>query len=106
MQLLRRRSAVKIFRDGHGTKIYYAYAFRELENDENYFIDYIDCYLFDQSDNRIGKIIDVVPIRDNDVLLVDTNLGQKMAPFAKQLILFFDKDNKKLVMTIHKGMFE
>lgn len=78
----------------------------ELENDENYFIDYIDCYLFDQSDNRIGKIIDVVPIRDNDVLLVDTNLGQKMVPFAKQLILFFDKDNKKLVMTIHKGMFE
>ena len=35
LQLLRRRSAVKIFRDGHGTKIYYAYAFRELENDEN-----------------------------------------------------------------------
>ena len=35
LPLLRRRSAVKIFRDGHGTKIYYAYAFRELENDEN-----------------------------------------------------------------------
>ena len=35
LQLLRRRSAVKFFRDGHGTKIYYAYAFRELENDEN-----------------------------------------------------------------------
>ena len=35
LQLLRRRSAVKIFRDGHGTKIYYAYAFRELENDED-----------------------------------------------------------------------
>ena len=35
LQLLRRRSAVNIFRDGHGTKIYYAYAFRELENDEN-----------------------------------------------------------------------
>ena len=35
LKLLRRRSAVKIFRDGHGTKIYYAYALRELENDEN-----------------------------------------------------------------------
>ena len=35
LQLLRRRSAVKMFRDGHGTKIYYAYAFRELENVEN-----------------------------------------------------------------------
>ena len=67
----------------------------ELENDENYFIDYIDCYLFDQNENRIGKIVDVVPIQGNDVLLIDTNLGQKMVPFAKQLILFFDKNSKK-----------
>ena len=61
---------------------------------------------FDQNDNRIGKIIDVIPIQENDVLLIDTNLGHKMVPFAKQLILFFDKDSKKLVMTIHKGMLE
>ncbi len=80
--------------------------FPELENDENYFIDYIDCYLFDQNENRIGKIIDVVPIQGNDVLLIDTNLGQKMVPFAKQLILFFDKNSKKLVMTLHKGILE
>ena len=26
---------VKNLRGGHGTEIYYAYAFRELENDEN-----------------------------------------------------------------------
>ena len=80
--------------------------FPELENDENYFIDYIDCYLFDQNENRIGKIVDVVPIQGNDVLLIDTNLGQKMVPFAKQLILFFDKNSKKLVMTLHKGILE
>ena len=78
----------------------------ELKDDEDYFIDYIDCYLFDQNDNRIGRIIDVIPIQENDVLLIDTNLGHKMVPFAKQLILFFDKDSKKLVMTIHKGMLE
>ena len=80
--------------------------FPELENDENYFIDYIDCYLFDQNENRIGKIVDVVPIQGNDVLLIDTNLGQKMVPFAKQLILFFDKNSRKLVMTLHKGILE
>ena len=80
--------------------------FPELQNDENYFIDYIDCYLFDQNENRIGKIVDVVPIQGNDVLLIDTNLGQKMVPFAKQLILFFDKNSKKLVMTLHKGILE
>ena len=35
LQLLRRRSAVKNFKDGYGAEIYYAYAFRELENVEN-----------------------------------------------------------------------
>ena len=62
--------------------------------------------IFDQNENRIGKIVDVVPIQGNDVLLIDTNLGQKMVPFAKQLILFFDKNSKKLVMTLHKGILE
>jgi len=29
-----------------------------------------------------------------------------MVPFAKDLILFFDKDDRRLVMMIHKGIFE
>ena len=80
--------------------------FPELSDDENYFVDFIDCVLFDQDKNKIGIVKDVIPIKSNDILMIDTAFGQKMVPFAKDLILFFDKNDKQLVMTIHKGMFE
>ena len=80
--------------------------FPKLSDDENYFVDFIDCILFDQDKNKIGIVKDVIPIKSNDILMIDTAFGQKMVPFAKDLILFFDKNDKQLVMTIHKGMFE
>ena len=43
---------------------------------------------------------------NNDILIIDTASGERLTPFAKDLILFFDKDDKKLVMTIHKGIIE
>tara|TARA_X000001036_G_scaffold192849_1_gene181877 strand:- start:8758 stop:9264 length:507 start_codon:yes stop_codon:yes gene_type:complete len=78
--------------------------FPELLNDQNYFVDFIGCKLFDQNDKEIGLIKDVIPINLNDVIAIDTENGEKYVPFAKELIMFFDKDKKKLVMTIHKGI--
>lgn len=78
--------------------------FPELLNNQNYFVDFIGCKLFDQNDKEIGLIKDVIPINLNDVIAIDTENGEKYVPFAKELIMFFDKDKKKLVMTIHKGI--
>ena len=77
-----------------------------LSKQENYFIDFINCTLFDQYKNKIGIVRDIVPIKNNDILIIDTASGERLTPFAKDLILFFDKDDKKLVMTIHKGIIE
>ena len=78
--------------------------FPELLNNQNYFVDFIGCKLFDQHDKEIGLIKDVIPINLNDVIAINTENGEKYVPFAKELIMFFDKDEKKLVMTIHKGI--
>jgi 16S rRNA processing protein RimM len=78
--------------------------FPKLSNNENYFIDFIDCNLFDQNDEKIGIIKDVIPIQKNDVLVVESINGEKMVPFAKKLIMFFDKDDRKLIMMIHAGI--
>ncbi len=78
----------------------------KLSKSENYFIDFIDCVLFDQNKNEIGIVQDVIPIQNNDILIINTASGQKMVPFVKDLILFFDKDDRKLVMMIHKGIIE
>ena len=80
--------------------------FPKLSSDENYFIDFIGCILFDQNERKIGIVKDVIPIQGNDVLMINTLDGEKMVPFAKDLIMFFDKDDKKLVMMIHKGIIE
>ena len=78
--------------------------FPELLNNQNYFVDFIGCKLFDQHDKEIGLIKGVIPINLNDVIAINTENGEKYVPFAKELIMFFDKDEKKLVMTIHKGI--
>tara|TARA_Y100001970_G_scaffold176681_1_gene215331 strand:- start:1188 stop:1697 length:510 start_codon:yes stop_codon:yes gene_type:complete len=80
--------------------------FPKLSDKENYFVDFIGCILFDQNENKIGMVKDVIPIKNNDILMINTASGQKMVPFAKDLILFFDKNDKRLVMTVHKGMLE
>ena len=76
----------------------------ELLNEENYFIDYIGCTLFDQNKKEIGLVKDIIPIKNNDILIFDSVKGEKMIPFAKDLILFFDKDEKKLIMDIFEGV--
>ena len=75
-----------------------------LSNNENYFIDFINCNLVDQNDNNIGIVKDIIPINNNDILIINSAKGERMIPFAKDLILFFDKSKKKLAMVIHNGV--
>ena len=76
----------------------------KLCENEDYFVDFINCNLYDQNGYSIGIITDIIPINSNDVLIVNSTKGEKMIPFAKDLILFFDKSKKKLAMVIHNGV--
>ena len=75
----------------------------KLSKEENYFIDFIGCTLFDQNKKEIGLVKDIIPIKNNDILVFDNGEDEKMISFAKDLILFFDKDKKKLIMDIFEG---
>ena len=77
-----------------------------LYNNQNYFIDFIGCNLFDQHKKQVGIVTDIIHIKNNDVLVFDSYQGEKMLPFAKDLILFFDRNDKKLVMDINKGILD
>ncbi len=54
--------------------------------------------------NVLNQIVNIIPIKNNDILIFDSVKGEKMIPFAKDLILFFDKDEKKLIMDIFEGV--
>ena len=75
-----------------------------LSNGENYFVDYIGSSLFNKNKVKLGIIKDIIPIKGNDILLFEDQEGEKMIPFSKDLILFFDKDNKQLIMNVHTGV--
>ena len=74
----------------------------DLFDKENYFVDFIGSTLYNQNKIEMGMVIDIIHIKNNDVLVFNGSEGEKMVPFAKELILLFDKN--KLVMTIHDGM--
>ena len=76
----------------------------KLSNKENYFVDFIGCTLFDQNKKEVGLVKDIIPIKNNDILIFYNAEGEKMISFAKDLILFFDKDKKKLIMDIFEGV--
>ena len=77
--------------------------FPKLSDNKNYFVDFIGCTLFNQNKREIGKVKDIIPIKNNDILIFDSAKGEKMISFAKDLIVFFDKDKKKLIMNIFEG---
>ena len=72
----------------------------KLTNDINYYIDYIGSSLYDLNNDYIGIIKDIIPIKNNDVLVYENHNKEKYLPFAKELILFFDKNSKKLKMDL------
>ena len=74
----------------------------DLSDKENYFVDYIGSTLYNQNKIEMGVVIDIIHIKNNDVLVFNGSEGEKMVPFAKELIQLFDKN--KLVMTIHEGI--
>ena len=43
---------------------------------------------------------DIIPIKNNDILVYENHNEEKYLPFAKELILFFDKNSKKLKMDL------
>mgnify|MGYP006138296777 CR=1 FL=1 len=79
--------------------------FPELSNEESYFVDFIGSTLLDQNEKELGKVKDIIPIKSNDILIYECSEGEQMISFAKDLILFFDKDKKKLIMDIFEGNF-
>ena len=71
-----------------------------LNGNENYFVDYINSELYDSKDRYLGIVSDIIPVKENDILVYKHEKVEKLLPFAKELILFFDKDTKKLKMDL------
>ncbi|MAV63888.1 MAG: 16S rRNA processing protein RimM [Candidatus Marinimicrobia bacterium] len=79
----------------------------DLADDGDIFlVDFIECELFFE-DKKIGTIVDVVSYSSNNLLkVVSLKNKNHLIPIKKELIKFFDKKNRKLVMQTIEGVLD
>ena len=73
----------------------------ELEEDEVYFHDLMNCDVYDEENNFIGKVEEVLETGANAVLRVNKKI---LIPFVKAFIKDTDIPNKKIVIFKVEGL--
>ena len=72
-----------------------------LEKNNNYiFID----YLIYNNNSIIGKIIDVVENKNQDLFEVVYNEKRILIPLIDEFVVNIDNENKKIIMNLPKGL--
>ena len=85
-----------------GCELFVAKAFlHELDEDEVYFHDLMECEVFDEEGNRIGAVEEVMETGANAVLRVNKKI---LIPFVHAFIKESDVKNKKIVINKVDGL--
>ncbi len=66
----------------------------ELDEEEYYWQDLIGCKVINQNKGFIGKVVDLIDAKSNDVLIVKKGKDEILIPFIDDVILEVDLDNK------------
>ncbi len=80
--------------------------FEELDENSFYLNDLIGCDVFDEKNQSLGKILDVLNFPANDVLLISYEDKEIMVLFVEDFILLFDLDNRLVKLKNFKFFFE
>lgn len=78
----------------------------KLPENTYYIADLIGLDVYDENDNLIGKVDDIMKISNaNDVYVVRNDLGQlKYLPSIPDVLKKIDIDNKKIIVNLMKGI--
>ncbi|KUO95618.1 hypothetical protein ATW55_07035 [Ferroacidibacillus organovorans] len=78
-----------------------------LPEGEYYIRDLLDCHVYDEMDNRIGVITNVLTPGANDVYEVKTDAGKLLLiPAIKECILSVETDKKRMRIHVMPGLFD
>lgn len=76
-----------------------------LEENENFIVDLIDMEVFDEKEQRLGTLTDVLQTGANDVYVVETEEGKEiLLPAISSCILEVDVEAAKMVVRIPEGL--
>ena len=77
----------------------------ELEEDSYFIVDIIGCEVYTDTDELLGKVIDVFPTGSNDVYTVKNSEGTEiLLPAIEDVIKDVDIKNKKIIVHLLEGL--
>ncbi|HAN10365.1 MAG TPA: 16S rRNA processing protein RimM [Clostridiales bacterium] len=77
----------------------------KLEEDEYYIRDLFDVEVYDENNNILGKLTDVLNTGSNDVYVVSSKeKGELLLPAIKECIIKIDIENKKMLVHVMEGL--
>ncbi len=77
-----------------------------LEENEYYLHDIVDCILFDETNGEIGKITEVNTQTTQTLLFVEYNQDEITVPFVDDFIVEVNTANKKVVLDLPPGLID
>ncbi len=76
-----------------------------LAENENFIVDLIDMDVYDEEENRLGTLTDVLQTGANDVYVVETEEGKEiLLPAILSCILEVDVEAAKMIVRIPEGL--
>ena len=76
-----------------------------LEENENFITDLIDLEVFDDTEQRLGILTDVLQTGANDVYVVETDEGKEiLLPAIPSCILEVDLENERMLVHVPEGL--
>ncbi len=77
----------------------------QLEKDTYFFGDLENCRVFDEEDNELGFVSEVIEYPAQVTLIVTENDGKKFqVPFIEDFLVDIDIENKKIIIHLVEGM--
>ena len=77
----------------------------KLPEDSYYIVDLLECEVFTEEGENLGKLIDVFNTGSNDVYVVKDELGkQLLLPAIGEVIKNVDIPNKKIIVKLMEGL--
>ena len=75
-----------------------------LEEDEFYYHQLMDCTVFNEKDEELGKVVDILETGANLVLRVQNGTSSFLVPFVDAFIKIVDVENKEIEIVEMEGL--
>jgi len=76
----------------------------KLPEDNYYIEDLLQCEMYDQNDDLVGKMKDIIEQSSNDIYVVDYKGKDVLIPAISQFIKEIDIENKRIKASLIDGM--